>query len=131
MRDPSVDRTHQSEPASQDRACNLLVRMWGEARDWCGYDPYDALNSPAAGLLTAGTQMGRRLLTQARGRGAPGSTTSTPPMSSSRLPAARRSTQQWPGALRLGAGYWRDALFLADGTPKWTPERLYPIDAHC
>jgi hypothetical protein len=37
----------------------------GAARDWRGYDPYDALNSPAAPFLTLGTQLGRRLLTQA------------------------------------------------------------------
>jgi len=41
------------------------IRAWGEARDWCGYDPYDALNSPAAPLLTLGTRAGRRALTQA------------------------------------------------------------------
>lgn len=41
------------------------IRAWGEARDWRGYDPYDALNSPLAGRLTLGTTLGRRLLTQA------------------------------------------------------------------
>jgi hypothetical protein len=41
------------------------IRRWGEARDWRGFDPYDALNSPAAPLLTLGTSFGRRLLTQA------------------------------------------------------------------
>jgi polysaccharide biosynthesis protein VpsJ len=41
------------------------IRAWGEARDWRGYDPYDALNSPAAALLTLGRPLGRRLLTQA------------------------------------------------------------------
>jgi len=35
------------------------------------------------------------------------------------------------GALDAGARYWRQALFLADGTPKYTPESLYPIEAHC
>jgi hypothetical protein len=40
------------------------LRAWGEARDWAGYDPYDALNSPAAPVLTLGTRLGRRLLTQ-------------------------------------------------------------------
>jgi hypothetical protein len=34
-------------------------------------------------------------------------------------------------ALRSGAAYWSEALFLPDGTPKYSPERLYPIDAHC
>jgi polysaccharide biosynthesis protein VpsJ len=40
------------------------IRGWGEAHDWRGYDPYDALNSPAARVLTLGRPLGRRLLTQ-------------------------------------------------------------------
>jgi len=40
------------------------IRAWGEARDWKGYDPYDGLNTPAAPLLSLGTKLGRRLLTQ-------------------------------------------------------------------
>jgi hypothetical protein len=40
------------------------IRAWGEAHDWRGYDPYDALNSPLAPLLTLGRPLGRRLLTQ-------------------------------------------------------------------
>jgi hypothetical protein len=41
------------------------IRGWGEARDWRGYDPYDALNSPLARYLTLGSRFGRRALTQA------------------------------------------------------------------
>jgi hypothetical protein len=41
------------------------IRAWGEARDWRGYDPYDALNSPLAPYLTLRTRAGRRALTQA------------------------------------------------------------------
>jgi hypothetical protein len=41
------------------------MRAWGEARDWRGYDPYDALNSPFARYLTLGTRFGRRAFTQA------------------------------------------------------------------
>jgi hypothetical protein len=41
------------------------IRRWGEARDWKGYDPYDALNSPLATYLTLGTPLGRRAFTQA------------------------------------------------------------------
>ena len=40
------------------------IRRWGEERDWRGYDPYDALNSPFTPALTFGTALGRRLLTQ-------------------------------------------------------------------
>ena len=39
------------------------IRVWGEARDWRGYDPYDGLNSPLARIVP--TRTGRRLLTQA------------------------------------------------------------------
>jgi hypothetical protein len=41
------------------------IRRWGEQRDWCGYDPYDGLNSPFSGVLTLGRPLGRRVLTQA------------------------------------------------------------------
>jgi hypothetical protein len=34
-------------------------------------------------------------------------------------------------ALDRGFDYWERELFLADGTPKYTPTELYPIDAHC
>jgi hypothetical protein len=46
-------------------AAVAAIRAWGEARDWRGYDPYDALNSPLARPLTLGTPLGARLLTQA------------------------------------------------------------------
>lgn len=41
------------------------IRAWGEARDWIGYDPYDALLSPLARPLTLGSALGRRVLVQA------------------------------------------------------------------
>ena len=40
------------------------IRGWGEARQWKGFDPYDALNSPYAQVLTLGTELGRRAFTQ-------------------------------------------------------------------
>jgi hypothetical protein len=40
------------------------IRAWGEARDWRGHDPYDALETPFEPLLTLGRPLGRRLLTQ-------------------------------------------------------------------
>jgi len=40
------------------------IRRWGEAQDWAGYDPYDALNSPLAPYLTLRTAFGSRALTQ-------------------------------------------------------------------
>jgi hypothetical protein len=41
------------------------MRSWGEACDWRGADPYDALNSPLTGLFTLRRAIGRRLLIQA------------------------------------------------------------------
>jgi hypothetical protein len=36
-----------------------------------------------------------------------------------------------PAALERGLAYWRRALFLPDGTPKYTPTAVFPLDAHC
>jgi hypothetical protein len=52
-------------PAVDAAAAAGLVRAWGEARDWCGRDPYDALRSPFGDVLSLRTRLGRRLLTQA------------------------------------------------------------------
>lgn len=51
--------------AADADAAMRAIRAWGEARDWCGWDPYDALTSPFSGVLSAGTRLGRRVLTQA------------------------------------------------------------------
>ena len=48
---------------SIERAVSKM-REWGQVGDWRGYDPYDALNSPFAPMLTLGTRPGRRTLTQ-------------------------------------------------------------------
>jgi hypothetical protein len=34
-------------------------------------------------------------------------------------------------ALERGLAYYRNALFLEDGTPKYMPDSVYPIDAQC
>jgi hypothetical protein len=34
-------------------------------------------------------------------------------------------------ALERGLAYYRSSLFLEDGTPKYRPDSLYPIDAQC
>lgn len=41
------------------------IRHWGEACAWAGWDPYDGLASPLAPVVSLGTPLGRRLLTQA------------------------------------------------------------------
>ena len=33
-------------------------------------------------------------------------------------------------ALRRGYDFWRERFFLANGWPKYFPDRLYPADAH-
>jgi hypothetical protein len=33
-------------------------------------------------------------------------------------------------ALRRGYAFWRERFFLANGWPKYYPDRLYPVDAH-
>jgi hypothetical protein len=33
-------------------------------------------------------------------------------------------------ALRKGYDFWRERFFLANGWPKYFPDRLYPVDAH-
>jgi hypothetical protein len=35
------------------------------------------------------------------------------------------------GAWRRGLAYWREHLFLSDGTPRYYDDRTYPIDAQC
>ncbi len=34
-------------------------------------------------------------------------------------------------ALERGVGFWGREMFLADGTPKYYPDQVYPLDAHC
>lgn len=37
---------------------------------------------------------------------------------------------EWDQALARGAAFYASELFLADGTPKMTPRRAYPVDIH-
>ena len=46
------------------RGIALKLLNWAASRRFKGYDPYDALNSPFAGVLTLGTKYGRIALTQ-------------------------------------------------------------------
>ena len=45
---------------------NLALKLlsWADDRSFKGYDPYDALNSPFAGVFSLGTKFGRIALTQ-------------------------------------------------------------------
>lgn len=40
------------------------IRDWGEGIDWCSHDPYDALNSPVADLVSLRSSLGRQVFTQ-------------------------------------------------------------------
>ena len=59
-----IRETPRHEVISEVNDPVAQIRRWGEARDWRGYDPYDALNSPFVPYLTLGTAFGRRVLTQ-------------------------------------------------------------------
>ena len=48
----------EAELTRESVALNCL-RDWVEARDFAGYDPYDALNSPIIAVLSLGTKWGR------------------------------------------------------------------------
>jgi hypothetical protein len=43
---------------------------------------------------------------------------------------ATGSKEQLYGVLRRGYDFWRERFFLANGWPKYFPDRLYPADAH-
>jgi hypothetical protein len=42
-----------------------------------------------------------------------------------------RDTGEAGPALERGLDYYRDALFLEDGTPKYKPDSTYPVDSQC
>ncbi|MHB8861483.1 MAG: beta-L-arabinofuranosidase domain-containing protein, partial [Pirellulaceae bacterium] len=52
-------RGHASESAYNPNICLGQLEAFVEARDYAGYDPFDALNSPLVRLLTLGTKWGR------------------------------------------------------------------------
>jgi hypothetical protein len=39
-------------------------------------------------------------------------------------------TQEFADSIARGYAYWKEHLFLPDGTPKYYPDRTYPVDAH-
>ena len=45
--------------------------------------------------------------------------------------AARAGTDEFAETLDHGYVFWKTSMFLDDGTPKYSPDRVYPIDAHC
>ena len=45
--------------------------------------------------------------------------------------AACLGTNEFDGAIVQGYRFWKEHMFLPDGTPKYYPDRIYPIDAHC
>lgn len=45
--------------------------------------------------------------------------------------AAYLDTVEFDDAIVAGYHFWKERMFLPDGTPKYYPENIYPIDAHC
>ncbi len=54
--------------AMLEAAALTVLRRWVEARDFAGYDPYDALNSPVLRTLSLGCKWGRLAVIQAMKR---------------------------------------------------------------
>ena len=48
------------------------------------------------------------------------------------LDAVARATgrEEWTGAIERGYAFYRERFFLADGTPKYYHDKLYPVDIH-
>jgi hypothetical protein len=44
--------------------------------------------------------------------------------------AARLKTDELDMAIDQGYQFWKERMFLPDGTPKYYPDKLYPIDVH-
>ncbi len=60
---PSATAMAVAATAESARAALVALERWGEARDWRGRDPYDALNGSRTRLLGR-TRLGRRLVIQ-------------------------------------------------------------------
>ncbi|RME48067.1 MAG: delta-aminolevulinic acid dehydratase [Chloroflexi bacterium] len=45
--------------------------------------------------------------------------------------AACLGADEFDGTLARGYRFWKERMFLPDGTPKYYPDTVYPIDAHC
>jgi hypothetical protein len=46
------------------------------------------------------------------------------------MEASELARLEFEPVLRRGLEFWRERFFLADGWPKYYPDRLYPVDAH-
>ena len=46
------------------------------------------------------------------------------------MKASPEASEEFAGVVRRGYEFWREQFFLADGWPKYYPNRLYPADAH-
>jgi hypothetical protein len=44
--------------------------------------------------------------------------------------ATSLSTDEFDGVIAQGYRFWKERMFLPDGTPKYYPDRVYPIDVH-
>jgi hypothetical protein len=46
------------------------------------------------------------------------------------MKASVAAREEFAGVLKRGSEFWREHFFLANGWPKYYPDRLYPADAH-
>ncbi|HYO91369.1 MAG TPA: hypothetical protein VEQ40_07020 [Pyrinomonadaceae bacterium] len=46
------------------------------------------------------------------------------------MKASLLAREEFAGVLRRGLEFWQERFFLANGWPKYYPDRLYPADAH-
>jgi hypothetical protein len=60
---PAAARQHADLAGAMRAACAL--ERWGSARDWCGTDPYDALNARRLPRIARRSRLGLRVVTQA------------------------------------------------------------------
>ncbi|MDX6305192.1 MAG: hypothetical protein QOI77_2161 [Blastocatellia bacterium] len=63
-------------------------------------------------------------------RSAPGADRGSRASSSRGVVDATGSIDELDNTLRRGYDFWQERFFLADGWPKYYPDRLYPADAH-
>src|SRR5712692_4817389 len=107
------------------RAARYVVRRQSEDGSWgYGADDYQSWsdNFHTAFVLSSLSRIIRALTVE------PQKEFTTETQSTQRLP--REFVSEAESALRRGYEFWRERFFLANGWPKYFPDRLYPADAH-
>jgi hypothetical protein len=111
------------------RAARYVVRRQSEDGSWAyGVDGYQswADNFHTAFVLTSLSRIIQCCNPSIDARNESQFTAET--RSTQRL--RREDVEAMGNALRRGYDFWRERFFLANGWPKYFPDRLYPADAH-